>query len=175
MDAGLDAILLQADQARALIIDLSTLQLAIADATAVTVAVTSGSWAQLQKQSLVAATAEASFRRTGAFGKREPQACDCIESMLTDSDWATNLNPDLTIDPKCMCVAKRMYQLGLVRPRETLLEKAASIVLAAHGGEHSAQDKLRACRQVKTIVKAPDKRQRYPLPHQLVHPATPQE
>ncbi len=95
--------------------------------------------------------------------------------MLTDSDWATSLNPDLTIDPKCMCVAKRMYQLGLVCPRETPLEKAASIVLAAHGGEHSAQDKQRACRQVRAFVRALDKRQRYPLPQQLVCPATPQD
>ena len=174
-EAGLDTTALQEDQVRALIVDLSTQQFAIADATAVTVAVTSGSWAQQQKQSLIAAIAEASFRRTGAFGKREQQACDCIENMLTESDWATNRNPDLTIEPKSMCVAKRMYQLGLVCPKETLLEKAASIVLAAHGGEHSAQDKQRACRQVKAFVKALDKRQRYPLPHQLVYPATPQE
>ena len=139
-EAGLDTTALQEDQVRALIVDLSTQQFAIADATAVTVAVTSGSWAQQQKQSLIAAIAEASFRRTGAFGKREQPACDCIENMLTDSDWATNRNPDLTIEPKSMCVAKRMYQLGLVCPKETLLEKAASIVLAAHGGEHSAQD-----------------------------------
>ena len=54
-------------------------------------------------------------------------------------------------------------------------EEAASVVLAAHGGEHSAQDKQATCRQVKACVKSLDKRQRYPLPHQLVYPATPQE
>jgi hypothetical protein len=55
------------------------------------------------------------------------------------------------------------------------LEKAASIVIAAHGGDHSAVDKQRACKQVKSFTKAFDKRQRYPLSHQLVYPATPQE
>jgi hypothetical protein len=173
--AGLDATVLQADQVRALMVELSTLQFAVVDATAITLVVTAGSWTQHQKESLIAAIAEASVRRTMGFAKRDPQTCDCIEGMLTGSDWATARSPDLALDPKLMCVSNRMYQLGLVCPKETLLEKAASIVLAAHGGEHSAQDKQRACKQVKAFVKALDKRQRYPLSHQLVYPATPHE
>jgi hypothetical protein len=173
--AGLDATVLQADQVRALMVELSTLQFAVVDATAITLVVTAGSWTLLQKQSLIAAIADASVRRTMGFAKRDTQTCDFIEGMLTDSDWATARSPDLALDPKLMCVSKRMYQLGLVCPKETLLEKAASIVLAAHGGEHSSQDKQRACKQVKAFIKALDKRQRYPLSHQLVYPATPHE
>ena len=65
--AGLDATVLQADQVRALMVELSTLQFAVVDATAITLVVTAGSWTQHQKQSLIAATAEASFRRARAF------------------------------------------------------------------------------------------------------------
>ena len=175
LDAGLDAVVVQADQARALLVCLSTLQFAVEEATTATRAVTAGSWTHQQKQALIAAIAETTVRRTLTFVKRDPQTCEFIESMLSASDWATIRNPDLAIEPKLMCVSKRMYLLGLVCPKETLLEKAASIVIAAHGGDHSAVDKQRACKQVKSFTKAFDKRQRYPLSHQLVYPATPQE
>ncbi len=175
LDAGLDAVVVQADQARALLVCRSTLQFAVEEATTATRAVTAGSWTHQQKQALIAAIAETTVRRTLTFVRRDPQTCESIEGMLSASDWATIRNPDLAIEPKLMCVSKRMYLLGLVCPKETLLEKAASIVIAAHGGDHSAVDKQRACKQVKSFTKAFDKRQRYPLSHQLVYPATPQE
>ena len=168
---------LQAAQVTQLCSSFAQCTLDLDDVAAITDVLDEGPWTADEVIMMSTRLSDAALSQPSHhFGSRKLQHISNVEYLHTNSDYLDFSNPDLSLNPKAMSMAKRWHALGISCASVPLLKRGASILRMCHFGPETPLDgpsKQALCYKIKEAVKTLDETKRNPLPHIVRFPDRP--